>query len=376
MKKILVVYARYGSGHKSIAEYVANYISENNKNVKVKLLDITPYANWLGKVGVKVMDFVAKNRPEFIFNACYEMTDHKFSTLGHNKFSQKCYDNKELRKIIAEFNPDITISTHFYGSYIITYYNDLKLINSKLYTIITDYHTHEIWTKNHKKETGFIVANKIVKKELIDVGVDSKKIFDFGLPLNISKIKSLDKKKEILDRYNVTGKRKIYLFFGGSSAGSMYYYNYFKIISKLNINADIIFISGKNNKLRSKCEEYVKDNDISNIKVLGFTNDVFNLMKISDLVISKPGGATVTECLEMKVPMLLIPGVGGQEKYNAKFLAKKKYGIKVNNKWQFKKIIQKLDNNEKIIYNMQNRMKKLDNNKSVQKINELIKNVK
>ncbi len=371
-KKILIMYARYGSGHKSIAEYVAKYIEEHNDSADVMVLDMTDYANGIGKFTVKIMDFVSKYRPARVFDICYELMDHKISALGHNKFTKKCYDNKKLREVIAKFNPDVVVSSHFYCSNIINYYNDLELIDAKLYTIITDYRTHEWWTKNHKKETGYIVGNEIVKQELIRRGVDGKKVHAFGLPLNINELSKLEKTDKILSRYNLKGNRKIYLFFGGSTAGSMYYFDYFKTVAKLNLNADIIFISGKNAKLKAKAEEYVKIKNIKNIQVLGYTNDVFNLMKISDLVITKPGGATVTECLEMHRPMLLIPGVGGQEKYNAKFVANKKYGIKVRGLWGFKIWLKRLEISPDIMTKMKKRLDSQSKNKSAEKINDLI----
>lgn len=371
-KKILVIYARYGSGHKSIAEYVAHYIEEHNTNAEVLLLDMTPYGNRLGNFGVKLMDWVCRKRSELIFNTAYEISDHKLLCIGNNLLTKKSYDNKKLRKILIDFDPDITISSHFFCSGIITYYNKLGLIKSKLLTIITDYRVHEWWIKNKKYEDGYIVGNEIVKEELIKRGVDAKKIYPFGLPLNISQINKLDDNEVIYKRYDIKGNRKVYLFFGGSTMGSMYYYDYFKVIAKMHINADIIFVSGKNNKLKSKCEEFIKKNNIKNIKVLGYSNDVFNLMKISDIVISKPGGATVTECLEMKVPMILVPGMGGQEKYNARFMAKKKYGIKVSHLWTFKRLIRKIENNPSIINKMRERLKRQNNNKSVEKINNLV----
>lgn len=374
-KKILVIYARYGSGHKSIAEYVAKYLEEHNQNIEIMLLDMTEYGNKIGKFGVKIMDWVGKRRPEILFDICYELMDHKLSSLGHNYFTKKSYDNKKLRKIIADFNPDITISSHFYCSGMITYYNKIGIIKSKLLTIITDYRTHEWWTRNQKTEDGYIVGNEIVREELIKRGVDPKKIYAFGLPLNISQINDLDDNEIIYKRYGIKENRRVYLFFGGATAGSMYYYEYFKTIAKMNINADIIFISGKNDKLKIKCDNYVKTKNIKNIKVLGYSNDVLNLMKISDLVISKPGGATVTECLEMKVPMLLVPGVGGQEKYNARFISRKKYGIKARGVWAFKRWIQKIENNPQIISKMHERLNRLDNNKSVEKINNLINKI-
>ena len=129
----------------------------------------------------------------------------------------------------------------------------------------------------------------------------------------------------------------------------------------------------KNAELKQRCEEYIKEKDINNVKVLGYSTDVLNLMKISDLVISKPGGATVTECLEMRVPMLLVPGVGGQEKYNARFVEKKKYGIKVRSVWGFKRALKKIESDKVILRKMEERLNAQDNNESVIKINNLIK---
>ncbi len=371
-KKVLVLFARYGSGHKSIAEYVAKYLEEHNSNIEVKLLDITDYGNKLGRLSIKIMDFVTKHRSELLFDVGYELLDHKLTTLGSNYFTKKSYDNKKLRKIITDYQPDITISTHFFCSGMITYYNKMHLINSKLLTIITDYRTHECWTRNRKTEDGYIVGNEIVKEELIKRGVEPKKVYAFGLPLNISKINDLDSDNVIYNRYKIKGNRKVYLFFGGSSIGSMYYYDYFKTIAKLNLNVDIIFICGRNKKLKNKCTQFIKKKNIDNINVIGYSKDVLNLMKISDLVISKPGGATVTECLEMKVPLLLVPGVGGQEKYNARFITRKKYGIKVRGLWKFKRVLKKIENNPNIINKMRERLNRLNNNKSVEKINNLI----
>ena len=258
-KKVLVLYARYGSGHKAIAEYVANYI-KNDATLDVNIVDITDYGNFLGRIGVKVMDFVGKYRPALIFDFCYELMDHKLSTLTHNMIAKKSYDNETLRNLIVDYDPQVVISTHFYASNIITYYKKLGLINPKLYTIITDYRPHECWIKNKNSEDGFIVGNEVVKEELIKRGVEAKKIFPYGLPLNIEKIKNLDSEEVIWKRYDVKKNQKVYLFFGGSSVGSMYYYDYFKTICKLNLDKKIIFICGKNEKLKEKCDEYVKKN--------------------------------------------------------------------------------------------------------------------
>lgn len=372
-KKILILYAQYGSGHKSIAEYVAKYIIEHNKKSEVMVLDMTSYANFPGKVGVNIMKLVAKYRPEKLFDFCYTASNHKLTAKSSTKLGIKSYDNKELRKIIRDFDPDVCISSHFYCSNIITYYNKLGIIKSKLITIITDYHSHEIWTINHKVEDAYVVSNEVIKKDMIRRGIPKKKIFAFGLPLLANK--DLVSKEVIKRKYNIRNNKKVVLFFGGSSSGSMYYYNYLKTFIKNNIDCNLIFVSGHNEKLRLRAQNLIDKEQVPDALILGYTNDVANLLKISDYVISKPGGATVTECLEYKVPMILVPGVGGQEKHNARFVVKNKYGYYARSKYGFSCILDVIERSPKILQNIEARLNIQHENKSLEKINNLVKKI-
>ncbi len=370
-KKILITYAKYGSGHESIAKYICDYLIIHNKSYEVMLLDMTPYANISGKFGINIMKFVGKYRPEKIFDFCYNISDNKLTSSISKKYALRSFDNTKLRNTIKSFDPDITISSHFYCSNIIAEYNKLGLISSKIVTIITDYHSHETWTCNHKNENAYIVSNDVVKKELIKRGVSRNKIYSFGIPL--SKREELKTKENILNKYRVNNGKKNILFFGGSSVGSLYYYDYLKIFLKLNKDFNIIFVSGHNIKLKNKVQTLVRKEGYKNVRVLGYTKDVFNLLKISSLVITKPGGATVTECLEFKVPMLLVPGVGGQEKYNARYVFLKRYGIYAKNKRRFKKLSTSIINNPRILDFYRKNLMNQDKNECLKKINNLIK---
>lgn len=101
-------------------------------------------------------------------------------------------------------------------------------------------------------------------------------------------------------------------------------------------------------------KSYLKNNNAENrVRVLGFTDKVPELMNISCLVVSKPGGLTTTETLASNLPMIIINPIPGQEEENAEFLESK--GIA---KW-----IKKDDNPKEILENIINNQEKLDSMK-------------
>ncbi|MFR1213444.1 MAG: glycosyltransferase [Acutalibacteraceae bacterium] len=51
-----------------------------------------------------------------------------------------------------------------------------------------------------------------------------------------------------------------------------------------------------------------------------FTQKVEQYMQASDLIITKPGGLTVTEALASNLPLLVFDSIPGQEEDNADFL--------------------------------------------------------
>ncbi len=376
-KKILIIYAPYGSGHKSIADKIGNYFEESS-DLEIKILDVAKYSNILGKASIKLFDMVTKHSFHKTFSFIYDIADNKLASLSQLKLVKKLFDNEKLRKEIVDFNPDLTISTHFFGGNIVSYYNKIGITKSLIMTVITDYASHSYWCKDHESQDAFIVANEIMKNVMIKKGIDSRKIYPFGLPFDRKKMETRLSPEETYFKYGIDATKKTYLFFGGGAAGSMASLDYLKFLISGDFPINIVFISGKNQKLEEKARRYVMKKKADNVKVLGFTKDVYSLLNISDVVISKPGGATLTECIDMRVPLILIPGNGGPEKYNAKYICRKKYGCKVINAWGLKRAVKKTIKNEKLVVKWRDNMQKHDKNESTKKIleltNKLLKN--
>ena len=368
-KKILITYASYGSGHKTVANYIYEYFKEHG-DYDVKIVDVMDYASLIGKINLKLFNMIFKFQFSLPATIGYELSDNKIVTAPYKIYTKACL-NKKLQKDFLEYNPDLLIATHFFGGIMMGSINKKYHTKTKIITIITDYSSNCMWLQNHKYEDYIVVSNEIVKQEVLKFGVDEKKICPFGIPLS-SKFKVTDDKEKIKFKYNIKNNKPIILFFGGGSMGSSFTYNYLKAILKLKLDINIIFVAGKNVELQNKVNELVMKENTPNITVLGFTNDVSNLLNIATLVITKPGGLSVTEALEMKTPMILIPGNGGQENYNANFVTKNKFGLRVRTTFQLSRVMKKINNNPEIVQNMYNNLKNQEENKSIEKLFNLV----
>ena len=369
-KRVLIIYATYGSGHKTVANYIYNYFNEKGK-YEVKVMDIMDYGNIIGNISKKVFEQNFKHRSSLVFTTLYKIFDRKSTTVGYKSVTRALFHNKKLKEDIVSYNPDLIIASHFFGATIGGIYNKKGLINSKIISIITDFKSHELWIKDINYMDALIVSNDIVKKELVlNNGIDKRKIYSFGIPISESFSLTSDKEK-IKNKYKVNNGKLTFLFFAGGSMGSSFTYEYLKKVLECRYDINIIFVCGKNERLKEKVNYLVLQEGYKNVMVLGFSNEVNNLLNICDVVITKPGGISVTECLEMKKPMLLIQGNGGQEIYNARFVCFNGYGINCRRPKKLVWAMNKIIHNRNVLDNMNNKLSKYDTNKSLEKLYKL-----
>jgi processive 1,2-diacylglycerol beta-glucosyltransferase len=67
------------------------------------------------------------------------------------------------------------------------------------------------------------------------------------------------------------------------------------------------------------------------VKVLGFTDQIDELMAVADIVLSKPGGLTTSEVLARGAAMAIVNPIPGQESRNSDYLLENGAAIKINN---------------------------------------------
>ncbi len=358
--KILIFYASYGGGHLNAAKSINDYIISNYPDNDVELIDCMKYVNkTIEKLTTAAYREMAKKAP-WAWGKIY--SDSQKGPLAHlSSRSNKIMAIKLLR-LLREKQPDVIISTHPFGSQMCSYLKRKNKITAKIATIMTDFSPHDQWLVGHKFTDYFFVANDKMKNYLISKGITENKISVTGIPISNRFLKTYNK-KEILDTYNLSEDKFTVLFFGGGEFGlgktkTAEIFESF-VQESLKSKIQIIAIAGKNPKMKASFEEIVSKYSVNttttttttttnttditnNVKILEFTNQVPELMSISDLVVTKPGGLTTSESLASHLPMLIINPIPGQEEENAEFLEDKGIAIWLRKNDDSKLIIENL----------------------------------
>lgn len=321
MKKALIFYACYGGGHISAANSIKECIEKNYSDIEPICIDFMDYLNkTIDKLTTTAYEEMAKRAPS-LWGTVY-MKSEKGPLARFSIDSNKILAIK-LHFLIKKYKPDYIISTHPFSSQMCSYLKKKnKLSGVKLATVMTDFAPHDQWLIGSDCIDYFFVAHEAMKKSLEQKGISKDKIFATGIPLSGRFFLDYDK-DTLLKDFNLSKNKFTILFFAGGrfGLGKKNTYLILEDIARYMDNVQVIAIAGKNKKMFDSFREIItKYNRENDMKVLGFTDKVPELMHISDIVISKPGGLTTSECLACGLPMIIINPIPGQEEQNAEFL--------------------------------------------------------
>ena len=98
---------------------------------------------------------------------------------------------------------------------------------------------------------------------------------------------------------------------------------------KLNEDFQLVTLAGRNRELLAALEGIAMEHQ-GKLFPIGFSSEVERIMAVADLVITKPGGLTTSECLAMGLPMIIVSPIPGQEERNADFLLENGAALKAH----------------------------------------------
>ena len=422
---VLILTVTAGYGHISVSNALKDYLEKreiDSKEINVEIFDILGDVNPLiNKVFTEYYLKAIKYIPN-VYSFLYKKeaekaleNPRKFKR-SSKKLKQKIQEEeitvtdifnkviikKKLMSILKKQKPNFIICTHpFIGELlelteIYEYVKSEEGLNACILTVVTDYVVHPSWL-NDASDFFIFASDRLkyflneVKPELLEKDEnDNVKAKFFGIPIKDSFNNTYDKIKLrknhvflkenhdfLADDYALGDKFTYLIMGGGYGIGNIK--DYVKLLlehennSSINLHSssrhnelsNILVVCGNNRELYDEILNLKKEKDNNNqIMVLGFVKNIDEIMKMSDVIITKPGGISITEAMACRLPIVIREYLPGQEERNTEFLLNNNLGIYTAEDSSFLAYLSQLKHDEDY------RNQIIDNQKKIYKVNE------
>ena len=343
MPNVLILTAAMGGGHNAAARALAE-ASSHYKDLSVLVLDVNDAAGKTGKKLLVSSYHVLAGKLPRVWKFLYKNTNN---ALAQNIFANisavlSGISAKQIIEQAKKFKPDYILGTHFFAPYFLS---KTPLAKIPWGMVVTDYAWHEMWY--HPMIHNHFVANKMIKNKSKTFQRNSAHFSITGIPVNPEFY--ITKNPETLrEKYSIPLDQPCILLLSGGD-GFTHVADSIPYFKKIKKPITIIAIAGKNVGLEQKFEKQPWPKD-SIHQVVGWTNTMDEYMRMADIIVSKPGGLTVSECQALGKYMIMVSPIPGQEEANAQYVESHDFGkIAQDNNEVIDLINQFLENPKKLM---------------------------
>jgi processive 1,2-diacylglycerol beta-glucosyltransferase len=324
-KKILLLSVSAGAGHMRAAEAIRAFAGVHEPAIEATHLDVMNFV----PAGFRKIytDFYINlvNKYPTTWGYLYQVTNEAEpdSFMQRMRRQVERLNTRALLKEIAALKPDAIVCTHFLPAEILANAIRKARLACPVWVQVTDFDLHRLWVQENM--AGYFAANDEVAFRMRAQGIPAAHIHVSGIPIMPTFGQTLDR-ATCAAEYGLDPKRMtILLMGGGAGLGSMD-----TLAQRLLVLRDdfqLIVMAGKNVAALAALQK-LREIYPGRLVAQGFTDKVERLMACADLVITKPGGLTSSECLAMGLPMIVNSPIPGQEERNADFLLEQGVALK------------------------------------------------
>lgn len=357
-QKYFFCYLKTGGGHLAPARSLAKYLASNyNDRIEPVLVDglenAKPFARYIIEDGYRILQAHAKWYYEFLYAL------NKVPLIGlWNVALADFFIRKQLQKKIIEERPAKIAVLHFLLIKPVYSIVEELGLNIPVVTLVTDPFTaHPMWFK--RKQKHFIVFSERLKQHCttkLKIPEENMRVFPFiidekfSAPLPTSMIATLKEK------FGFAANKKLILIMGGGDGiphGKIILHH----LLSASLNAEIAIVCGKNKLLYH--DALLLQQKFPSLKVFAFIDFVYELLNISDIVITKCGASTIMEILMMKKIPIINNFIWEQELGNMEFVRDNKLGIFERHISKLPGIIQRLIEDESYYHRIQHNIERM-----------------
>lgn len=309
--KTLILTVSAGQGHHQTAMAISDYLK--TRKVDSRILDIIEFIDpTINELVSKGYLMSTKHIP-IAYGGFYSLAELKEK--NREKVMSRLTStimSKKLAKFLAEENFEAIICTHVFAAQVLT---QIKSYEGLSIGIITDFTIHPYWEETSLDY--YVTASELLTLQAAKKGITEDKLLPIGIPIH-EKFTHKKPKAQAREELGLEDKTTVLVM-----SGSMGFGNLARHIRKMDrlddFDFQIICVCGHNRRVKKNIDK-IKEKSSRNIYNYGYVDNVDLMMDAADIIVTKPGGLTVSEALAKRLPMILINPIPGQEERNTEFL--------------------------------------------------------
>lgn len=348
-KNFLFFYLKTGGGHLAPAKSIAQYLEKKHKkNLNVRLVDGLEKGTAFSKMGLESSYRFTQTKAKWFFELSYAVNKiipiAAFTIWFVNLFIE--YHLKH--RILSGKNGNIVIFHFFLVRPVLNTLIKNNISKTPLVVVTDPYTAPPLWFM-HGNQVNYIVFSNEVRDFAVSMKVDPAKInvFPFVLDEQFSEKIEPRKIKPLKEKMGFDKDKKIVLIMGGGD-GMPKGKRILKELILSRPDSEIAFVCGRNKRLYRWVNFYKIRYRMKNLKIYRFIDFVYELLNISDIVITKCGASTFMEILFAEKIPVINSFIWEQEKGNVEFVERNKFGIYEPDIKKLPDIIKSLINDEKL----------------------------
>lgn len=315
--RITVLSCTYGGGHHRVAEVLAQ---EFRRLPECVVEEYDYIETFIGHVYNAITTFLyigSVRWAPWAWRWFYQAT----SAIPYDSPMQRFINGlgkRRLTRFLETHRPDLVVCTYCVPAGAISELKLSKRTEVPCATVVTDHAVHSQWV--HPGVDLFIVSSEFVREGMVARGIPAERIRATGIPID-ARFTASDDRRALRQAQGLEADRPAILVMVGAAnlLRQPLALDFYRALADLPHAVQIFFVCGRDERLR-RAIQALAPAARNPVRVYGFVDNVYDLMAMSDLMVTKPGGVTTSEALAAELPLVLVSPVPGQEEENVSHL--------------------------------------------------------
>src|SRR5437016_1519367 len=315
-KKIAILTLSVGAGHVRAAEEVQRALADREDLTEARVFDAVELGSaWFRRFYVESYWWMLRRTPG-VWRRLFERRQRKRhrSTAPPWVFRYGC---RTLLDELKAFAPHLVISTEIGAAETAAVGKRGGWSTAPVLAVVTDFQSEPPWVQ--REIDFYCVASDEAKRQLIGWGVSPHRVLVCGIPIDPAFALAYDK-PELMNSLGLAEGRPIVLVMGGGM-GPVPLDEIILNLDRCRLPLQVLAVTGRNQQMKSRVEN-LRGQVALDLRVLGWSDNIPELMAAADLLITKPGGLTTAEAMAMGLPMVLTHPIPGPEERNLDYLTR------------------------------------------------------